>query len=100
MGRGWLPFGLLLGALVLSAGGAEALAGRGGEVRFGVKGELVREAEVLGGGRFVLRGRLEPRAEVTLPEAAGIGLVAVLSPKGGPICWGPGHVFADGYEGP
>jgi hypothetical protein len=49
--------------------------------------------------RFRLQGSLAPRQPQVAMDAVGFALKATLQPKGGdPICFGPGHVFANGFE--
>jgi hypothetical protein len=50
--------------------------------------------------RFTLRAALEPRASSAPAEGVGLRLSAALTPKSGLLCFGPGHIFASGFEPP
>ncbi|MDW8479860.1 MAG: hypothetical protein RML12_08770 [Xanthomonadales bacterium] len=66
-----------------------------------VRAELERLPPAVSAGGLELRSVLERRADRSPFVSARFELSAVLQPKATPpICWGPGHVFADGYEGP
>ncbi|HRQ64156.1 MAG TPA: hypothetical protein PKZ76_04705 [Xanthomonadaceae bacterium] len=68
--------------------------------RFAVKASLEAAPPAVGDARFQLRGTLQPRTPQPVLSGVGFVLKAALSPKNEPICYGPGHIFADGYETP
>lgn len=67
--------------------------------RFELRGTLETVEPALARGRFALRGQLVPAAGRHAQTLAGFSLKAVLAPNGGALCFGPGHVFRDGFEG-
>lgn len=66
--------------------------------RFAVKAELQPRPAAIGDRRFSVRGTLEPTRPQRALEGVGFALNAALTPKGGALCFGPGHIFADGFE--
>jgi hypothetical protein len=66
--------------------------------RFAVKADLQPRPTAIGDHRFSVRGTLEPTRPQRALEGVGFALKTALTPKGGALCFGPGHIFASGFE--
>lgn len=99
----WLRIGLgaLLVLLLSLHSFARATVSGDGTVRperFHARASLEPFVSAVADQRFSLRSTLEPRASSAAAEGPGLRLSASLQPKSGPLCYGPGHIFADGFE--
>ncbi len=93
-----LRLGLLLLALPLATLATPVSDGETAS-RFELRGKLEVVEPTLAQGRFELRGQLAPGARRSAQSLVGFSLKAALVPKGGALCFGPGHIFYDGFEG-
>ncbi|HRQ63751.1 MAG TPA: hypothetical protein PKZ76_02605 [Xanthomonadaceae bacterium] len=66
--------------------------------RYAVRAQFEVHPPAQANARFALRADLEPRRSHGPVEGLGIAFSATLTPKSGPICFGPGHAFANGFE--
>ena len=66
--------------------------------RFVARAKLDHQPSAQSDVRFALRATLLPSYPTRPLDAAGVVMNAVLAPKSAEICYGPGHIFADGYE--
>lgn len=68
--------------------------------RFALRAQIEAQPPAQTDARFTLRGTLQPARPIRALDAGGLVLSAVLQPKAGELCFGPGHIFADGFETP
>jgi hypothetical protein len=66
--------------------------------RYALEAELVPTAAAVGEGRFRLQATLQPQPSRPTAADGSWSLKATLAPASEPICYGPGSVFANGFE--
>lgn len=92
-------FALVVAAGGLLAGGAVAAPpAPDSAARFALRATLEATPPVQADSRFQLRATLQAVSPSRPHAAAGLVLSAVLQPKAGEICYGPGFIFGDGFE--
>ncbi len=91
-----------LAVMIAAAAEAEDARGSGDEPTKGrnTNGAMRVGVPAADDQRFRMDAQLQPQGTVVLRHEGGLLLAGRLEAKGVPICYGPGHIFADGFESP